>query len=122
MTWYILPSDAPESAYVGASQTPATARRSLAGDLVLVSYRGAVPGLPDGAVLVPDAGALVQTAQWDGVRAMAELAVSGTIAALTAELATGQHDDYLDVVRDAEVAGKNRIGALSAIDARIAAV
>lgn len=45
-----------------------------------------------------------------------------SVGKLGAELAAGKHDSILDALRSAEVAGKNRTGALGVIDARIAAL
>lgn len=42
----------------------------------------------------------------------------GSIKALSAALATGQHDRHLDALEAAERSGKDRKGAVEAIDAR----
>lgn len=114
-----VPDDSP--LWTGAAQRPDTARRSLDGTLVLISWVD-VPDLPAGSEVLPDLAAvqtLASSPAWDGVAAMAALLVSGTVAELTAGLATGDYDGYLDRVMEAEIADKNRVSGRAAIQDRM---
>lgn len=96
---------------------------------VLVGWDGDAPeALPDGTVPMSEDRAKWVTRGplfWGLDEALGATVLStldGTIADLTAWLATGAGDDVLDSVKAAEKLGKNRVGALEAIDDREASL
>lgn len=113
-----MTSDTTTLRYDGPSprvRVPAFGIDVAPGEAVDIDADATVPGEADETR--PLAEMLTERLGFERVRQDTDI-LNGTIDDVQAALATGEYDDCLDALAHAEREGKNRTGALTAIDAR----